>query len=188
MQSKVELRRCLKRCRHCRIYFITDPRNAAREDLLCPFGCREAHYRRESMRRSKEFYRKHPDEKRRQNANRSRKFNSASVRAPDQQGPSGQGLDGSENSAQQQKASGTNRPKSEDRSAPQCPPLLAQALPKANDPQIAKYARVLVSLIEGRQVSLEELWEALLKFLRQRRMARRSKLEHTLAWLKAAPP
>jgi hypothetical protein len=54
------LRRCLTRCRHCRIFFLTDPRNAGRGDLGCPFGCREAHRRRESHQRSGAYYRDEP--------------------------------------------------------------------------------------------------------------------------------
>ncbi len=70
LRERPDLRRCLKRCRHCRIFFFTDARNAGRDDLRCGFGCREAHRRRSSARRSASFYRKHPDEKRRQNRNR----------------------------------------------------------------------------------------------------------------------
>lgn len=54
------LRRCLTRCRHCRIFFLTDPRNAGRRDLGCPFGCREAHRRRQSNQRSTAYYRDPP--------------------------------------------------------------------------------------------------------------------------------
>ena len=43
LRAKPFLRACLTRCRHCRIFFLTDPRNAGRRDLGCPFGCREAH-------------------------------------------------------------------------------------------------------------------------------------------------
>src|SRR5690606_10139046 len=50
------LRRCLTRCRHCRIFFITHPRNAARHDLGRPFGCQQAHRRRESMQRTAAYY------------------------------------------------------------------------------------------------------------------------------------
>jgi hypothetical protein len=70
LRERPELRRCLKRCRHCRIFFFTDPRNAGREDLRCGFGCRESHRRRDSQRRSAAFYREHPDKKRRQNRKR----------------------------------------------------------------------------------------------------------------------
>jgi hypothetical protein len=37
------LRRCVCRCRHCHIFFLTDPRNRGRRDLTCPFGCRRVH-------------------------------------------------------------------------------------------------------------------------------------------------
>lgn len=57
LQERARLRSCLKRCRHCRIYFLTHPRNAGRNDLRCPFGCREAHRKQRSTRRSVEYYR-----------------------------------------------------------------------------------------------------------------------------------
>jgi len=44
------------RCRHCRIFFLTHPRNAGRRDLGCPFGCKEAHRKRRSTQRSVEYY------------------------------------------------------------------------------------------------------------------------------------
>jgi hypothetical protein len=46
----------LVRCRHCGIYFLTHPRNAGRDDLGCPFGCREVYRRRRSSERSTEYY------------------------------------------------------------------------------------------------------------------------------------
>lgn len=57
LHAKPELRGCLKRCRHCRMFFLTHPRNAGRSDLRCPFGCREAHRKQRSTRRSVEYYR-----------------------------------------------------------------------------------------------------------------------------------
>lgn len=68
------LHRCLTRCWHCGIRFLTDPRNAGRGDLGCPFGCSETHRRRESNRRSVEYYRDDAgkEKKRRLNARRRR--------------------------------------------------------------------------------------------------------------------
>jgi hypothetical protein len=68
------LRRCLKRCRHCGIYFLTHPCNAARQDLRCPFGCRGRGRKRSSNQRSVEYYRtaEGKTKKRELNANRSR--------------------------------------------------------------------------------------------------------------------
>ena len=70
LRARPDLRPCVKRCRHCRIFFLTDPRNAGRDDLRCGFGCREAHRRRNNTRRSAAFYHEHPDKKRRQNRKR----------------------------------------------------------------------------------------------------------------------
>jgi hypothetical protein len=72
VSSQPELRQCRTRCRHCRIFFITHPRNAGRGDLRCPFGCREAHRKAQSNRRSTAYYRdeKHKEKKRQLNAKR----------------------------------------------------------------------------------------------------------------------
>jgi len=46
----------LTRCRYCGILFFTHPRNAGRNDLRCPVGCRQAHRRQSSIKRSVEYY------------------------------------------------------------------------------------------------------------------------------------
>lgn len=56
LRSRPHLRRDLCRCRHCRIFFLTHPRNAGRSDLGCPFGCREAHRKQRSTERSVAYY------------------------------------------------------------------------------------------------------------------------------------
>ena len=72
LRTQPELRRCRTRCRHCGIFFLTHPRNANRRDLGCPFGCREAHRKRQSSRRSTAYYQDEPgkEKKRQQNAKR----------------------------------------------------------------------------------------------------------------------
>jgi hypothetical protein len=57
LRTHPHLRRCLCRCRECRIFFLTHPRNARRRDLRCPFGCREMHRKRNSTQRSVAYYR-----------------------------------------------------------------------------------------------------------------------------------
>jgi hypothetical protein len=47
---------------------------------------------------------------------------------------------------------------------------------------------LLPQLLEDRSVSLEELWETLLSFWRQRTIGRRRKIDHNVAWLNAHPP
>lgn len=56
LRSRPDLRSCLCRCRHCRIFFLTHPRNGGRSDLRCPFGCREAHRKQGSTARSVAYY------------------------------------------------------------------------------------------------------------------------------------
>lgn len=79
-RTQPELRRCRTRCRHCRIFFFTHPRNAGRRDLGCPFGCREAHRKGQSNQRSTAYYQdeKGKEKKRQQNAKRPK----ATVPAP----------------------------------------------------------------------------------------------------------
>lgn len=57
LRAKPRLVGCLTRCRHCRIFFLTHPCNAGRQDLGCPFGCQEANRKRRSQQRSVEYYR-----------------------------------------------------------------------------------------------------------------------------------
>ena len=57
LKAKPSLRRCLTRCMHCRIFFLTHPRNAHRSDLGCPFGCKQAHRKQRSSQRSTAYYR-----------------------------------------------------------------------------------------------------------------------------------
>ena len=56
LRTRAEVRPWMTRCRDCRIFFLTHPRNAGRRDLRCPFGCREAHRKRRSTERSVEYY------------------------------------------------------------------------------------------------------------------------------------
>jgi hypothetical protein len=134
LRERPELRLYLKRCKRCRIFFFTDPRNACRDDLRCGFGCRQAHRRRSSHRRSADFYREHPEKKRHQN--RKRYLQSANSPQPTVQ-PS------------------VMPPESE-------PP-----------PPIVRHVRVIVSLIERRQVALDEIVDLLAKKGRQHSIARR---------------
>jgi hypothetical protein len=72
LRDRPDLRNHLKRCLHCRIFFLTDHRNVKRTDLRCGFGCREAHRRAASTQRSVAHYRQHTDKKRKANQRRYR--------------------------------------------------------------------------------------------------------------------
>lgn len=82
------LRRCLTRCRHCGIFFLTHPCNAGRKDLGCPFGCKNVHRKRGSAKRSVEYYRT-PEgkfKKKLQNGKRSRAETKAVINDCEQAG------------------------------------------------------------------------------------------------------
>jgi hypothetical protein len=53
---------------------------------------------------------------------------------------------------------------------------------------LLEYVRMVVSLIERRKVSLEEIDQMLMKIWRQRSMARPRKLDHIVGWLNEHPP
>ena len=72
LRAKPFLRACRIRCGHCGIFFLTDPRNAGRHDLRCPFGCREAHRKQQSTRRSVAYYRDPQGRKKKSDLNQRR--------------------------------------------------------------------------------------------------------------------
>ena len=159
LRANPHLRRCLKRCGHCRIFFLTDPRNAGRKDerdvgrkdLRCPFGCSQAHRKQQSTRRSVQFYREHKKKKQFQNGKR--------------------------------RVAATRRPL---KKQPKEPAPSAKAIPWQW--KVVEHVRVVVSLIEGRRMSLKEILQMLTEVLRQHGLARRRKIDQAVSWLHENPP
>ena len=165
LRTHPHLRPCRTRCRHCRIFFLTHPRNAGRKDLGCPFGCREAHRKRESTRRSVAYYRGEVGRECRRLQNGNRQFTgmlpgpeppAEPPRDPPPEPPSGRG-------------------DSDGRPGSWPTPLL-------------RYLRMVISLIEERPVRGEEILAMLEKVLRQHSIGRRRKLDYLLRQLKENPP
>lgn len=163
MREQPHRRRCLTRCRHCRIFFFTDPRNTGRKDLPrrkrrdlgCPFGCREAHRKQQSTARSVAYYRSKNGRRKKQDLNQRRP---AACRGATPAPPT---------------------------VPPSSPPQPARA--PWPEPVVA-HVGMVVSWIEGRQVSRAEIRRLLAYVLRQPRMARRRRIDHTVAWLNEHPP
>jgi hypothetical protein len=88
LRARPRVRACLSRCRHCRIYFLADPRNAGRRNLGCPFGCREAHRKQQSTRRSVAYYRDPQGKKKKSDLNQRRARHPAPGPRPDPAGNS----------------------------------------------------------------------------------------------------
>jgi hypothetical protein len=89
LRLKPWLRKCLVRCRHCGIFFLTDPRNAGRRDLGCPFGCSRVHRQKQSTKRSVAYYREPEGKIKKQALNARRQ---KSPQPPDLPGPIPPGL------------------------------------------------------------------------------------------------
>lgn len=53
---------------------------------------------------------------------------------------------------------------------------------------VVEHVQTVVSLIEGRPVSRQEIVEMLFRVLRQRRMVRRRRIDQAVDWLNANPP
>ena len=140
LKAKPHLRECLSRCRHCRIFFLTHPRNAGRKDLGCSFGCKEAHRKGQSTQRSVEYYRGEAGQIKKAIQNGKRKVARSATKA------------------------------------------------EPNEAPMLEHVRMVTSLIEGRRVSAEEIVAMIARVLRQHRMARRSRIDHALAWWRENPP
>lgn len=146
LRRKPGLRKCLARCRHCGIFFLTDPRNAGRRDLGCPFGCSRAHGQRQSTRRSVAYYQE-PEGKAKKRALNARR-----------------------------------------RKTPPPLPVPVPPAPLAPVPPVLLYVCMLVGLIEGRPVRLEEVMAMLERTARQHRMVRTRRIDQGVAWLHEQPP
>ena len=184
LRAKPHRRKCLSRCRHCRIFFLTHPRNAGRWDMRCPFGCRKAHRRRESIRRSTEYYKGEQgrEYKSRQNQRQQekRRLRPAAAKQAD-----GNGLE----RPAQPNPSGESKVADPSRLPPgAASPQNGRLSFQRPSEFLLQYLLMLVSLIEERPVSRAEILEMLQKVLRQHTMCRRRRVDHTVACLHERPP
>jgi hypothetical protein len=163
LRQQPHRRRCLTRCRHCRIFFLTDPRNTGRKDLPrgtrqdlgCPFGCREAHRKQQSSARSLAYYQSAEGRKKKRDLNQRRP---AACRGQTPAPPT----------------------------PPQNPPT--QPARTLWPEPIVAHVGMVVGWIEGRHVGRAEIRQLLTHVLRQQGIGRRRRIDHTVAWLNEHPP
>lgn len=161
LRDRADLRRSLTHCVHCGIFFITDPRNAGRDDLRCPFGCREAHCKQSSTERSVAYYRTEEGKLKKQLQNGKRRRARSASECD---------IGSSEKKKQAEEV------------------LSLRHGGSSFDEGIVLYLMMVTSLIEGRSVSLEEVLEMLLRVVRQHSMARRRRADYLVWHLKSNPP
>ena len=163
LSAKAFLRRCLVRCRHCGIFFLSDRGNGGRKDLGCPFGCQRAHRQQQSTLRSVAYYRTAEGKRKKCDLNQKRRRQSAASQVPPAP-----------------------------HAASQTPPVGLARFPSGSAPRwnpwVLPYVQKVVSLIEGRRVSRSEILQMLQKVLRQHTHARRPRIDQTVAWLHECPP
>lgn len=162
LKAKAQLRPCLKRCRHCRIFFLTDPRNRARTDLGCPFGCSAAHRRRCSSERSVAYNRSPAGKLKKKLRNGRRRCLSPPEPAP-----------------------------AELPTPAPTPPTREQSAavePLEFDAAVVDYLRVVISLVEGRRVMRDEILAVLRLAMRQPSLARERRIDYVVRTLEEQPP
>jgi hypothetical protein len=172
-----DLVRCVAWCVHCGIRFLTDPRCAGRRDLRCPFGCQEHHRRQRSNERSKAYYQTPSGKRKKERLNARRCRCVDSVEELPQQDSDAPSI-----------ASHDTPP---DAFAEHFELCLAGVVLRestlANSPMLP-YVRMVVRLIEGIELSLDELVQLLRQALRQHSMALRSRKDYVLGFLQQHPP
>jgi len=192
---------CAVHCCHCGIRFLTHPRNANRQNVRCPFGCREHHRRQQANQRSKRHYR--TDQGRRNkkllNAKRSAAGGDTENRATsDAVQPDAAPADEDRSSSSLDSSPPTPHP-----AHPPTPVALQEApgehvklmlegftLDEAtlvNSPMLS-YLAMVASLVEGHTIRREELLHALRRSMRQRSFDRLPRREYILRFLNQHPP
>ena len=217
VRAHPELQPCAVRCCHCGIRFLTHPRNARRENLGCPFGCRERHRRQRATERARKYYQTDSGRRKKKRLNGlrckpSHDISGASLvespalveeRSAEELSvlePAGDSLHGERvhgtaaelELASEPSASPANvaRPRE---SGPrkivalQVADIVLNELTLANS-RVLPYVRMVASLIEGRMINRQELIAALRKRMRQHSIGRRSRREYVLHYLNQHPP
>ena len=67
----------------CGLFFLVDPRNAWRECVCCPYGCRAVRRRQRSNERVKAYYRTPSGKQKKRALNRARSLRATSSREPE---------------------------------------------------------------------------------------------------------
>ena len=161
LRTRPHLRGCLSRCRHCRIFFLTDPRNRGRKDLGCPFGCSDAYRRQQSTKRSVEYYRGEHGKilRRYQNEKRKPVESTRGCQCPEEH-----------------ELQASDNPQSSEQS-------------NRFDPGMVEHLRIVISLIEQRILSRDEILEMLDRvFLRQQGIGGDRRIDYVVSYLNENPP
>jgi hypothetical protein len=171
--SALKLERCTTHCVHCGIRFLTDPRNAWRRNLRCPFGCRQHHRKQRSNHRSTAYYQTAEGKVKKEIQNAKRKQKAA-------------------RGEQQSCCPQEDKPQPSPDRLPEDMQLVLDEVVLTPDivesSPTLPYLTTVIRLIEGRPLGQNDLVAHLLEALRQHSMAYRRRTDYVLRFLHQHPP
>ena len=197
MRDRPDLVESAVHCWHCQIRFLTHPRNARRQNLRCPFGCRTHHRRQLGNQRSKKHYQ--TDQGRR---NKKRLNGKRSQAARDSSGKTANTLPLDASLEKHNPSSDTPSSSGQEARLP-LQQAFVEALhkdvtlplgsfmldePTLGNSSTLSYLAMIASLIEGRTISREELLHGLRQSMRQRSIGRLARRQYVLQYLQQHPP
>jgi hypothetical protein len=198
LRDRPDWRNCAVLCRHCGIRFFAHPRCAGRRDLHCPFGCRAHHRRQCGNERSKKYRDTDSGRAKKKQLNIAARIKAGQAASSDTTPPTP--LEPSNQLADESSsANPLNAAAAVASSSVGALPAIAEnlTLPLEGfvldestlvNSRILPYVRMLVSVLEGRTISHEELIATLRQGIRQRGIGRLPRREYVLDYLNQHPP
>ena len=177
MQSHPELRRCGAYCRACGIRFLTHPRNAGRLNLRCPFGCRQHHRRQRCCQRSTGYYQTVAGKRKKKRLNARRDCNQVSPTAQPQPDRDPQGTLPNEPASDALPATIELRLEG----------VVLDESSLTKSPMLP-YVRMVMSLIEGIELTCRDVVRLLRQAMRQHSFGVRRRIDYILGFLHKHPP
>jgi len=210
LESHPDLHDCVAGCCHCGIRFLSYRCNRGRQDLRCPFGCREHHRRSQANARSRKHYQTAQGKQRKEERNALRCPIDQPERTSDHEHPAHEvalSTSSVEPSSASHLAPSLEAPS--ERLAPSCenePDDHALADLSLTDTcslelegvtltyetfthtPVLSYLCQVVGMLERRTITREELLQTLRQSLRQRSLTARTRREYVLRYLNEHPP
>lgn len=137
--------------------------------MRCPFGCRDAHRKESSKKRSAEWYRSKKGKEKKKTLNE-RRFRQTSSDSSNEDLAKEESVEHKEEVVLDE------------------PEVVVDEPEVVWNKTTVSYIQMLVSLIEGRLVSLDEVLEMLLKIVRQHSIDRRRRFIYTFTYPDQKPP
>lgn len=198
LRSNSDWEGCAVCCCHCGIRFLTHPRNAGRQDLRCPFGCRTHHRRQQANARSRKYNQTPHGRANKKQLNTAARLQAAQAESPDSVPTisvelTSQRLVGLSVGHVAEAATLEDSPAVDQSPAIQeqlTLPLDGFVLdePTLINSPVLPYVRMVMSVLERRPIGREELLQRLRRSLRQRSIGRLSRREYALRYLHEHPP